>query len=112
MEAVRTRTRDVVTRYKGRFKHWDVVNEMLHFNYFENVTKNPDFSASVYRDTKLWDPSVLTFVNDYNVVETYDQYATADLYLRVMSLLFFITSVLNHHNQFCLMSFFPADRSD
>lgn len=86
VDAVRNRVRDVVSRYKGRFLHWDVVNEMLHGSYFEEATGDPNFAAKIYALVKEIDPKVLTFVNDYNVIEQpFDPSSTPEVYIRVSS---------------------------
>lgn len=63
-----------VTRYKGKVRSWDVVNEA-----FEDGTGNlrnsvflqrmgPSFIEKCYQWTKEADPNVLIFYNDYNMV--------------------------------------------
>lgn len=71
LNAVIKRVHDSVGRYKGQFQHWDVNNEYLHGQYFEEALKDPNFSASMFRLTQRLDPKVLKFVNDYNIIEYY-----------------------------------------
>lgn len=80
-DAVSARLNGLVSRYAGRFKHWDVNNEMLHGNYYES-TLGPDASASMFKTAKALDPPAKLFVNDFNVVEACgDQRATPEAYL-------------------------------
>jgi len=34
--AVNRRIKSLMTRYRGEFVHWDVSNEMLHFDFYES----------------------------------------------------------------------------
>lgn len=69
--AVNQRVDEVVLRYKGKMAHWDVVNEGLHGKFFDYRLKDKNFTANVYRRVARLDPSVVKFVNDYNVIEYY-----------------------------------------
>lgn len=74
----------VVKRYKGKYKHWDVLNEMLHGSFYEERLENKNFAGGLFRKVKNLDPNVKLFLNDYNVVEYYnDQEATPETYLEV-----------------------------
>ena len=63
-----------VTRYKGKVKSWDVVNEA--FEDVGGVLRNSvfrqkmgdDYIEKCYRWTREADPDVLIFYNDYNMV--------------------------------------------
>ena len=70
--AVSKRVRDVVGRYKGRVIHWDVVNEALHGPYMEEKLNDRNFQASMFRLVDQVDPIVQKFINDYNVIEYYN----------------------------------------
>lgn len=52
----------------GRVEHWDVNNEMLHGDYFENTFHDADYSKKVFKTVHQLDPSVTLFLNDFNVV--------------------------------------------
>ncbi|KAL5855316.1 hypothetical protein ACOSQ4_005118 [Xanthoceras sorbifolium] len=67
-EAAATRINSVTSRYAGQLIHWDVMNENLHFSFYEdNLGKNA--SAEFYRTAQLLDPSTTMFLNEYNTIE-------------------------------------------
>ncbi|KAF3326324.1 Endo-1,4-beta-xylanase C [Carex littledalei] len=81
-EAVTKRINSVVNRYKGKVIHWDVVNENVHFNFFENKL-SPDASVKIFQEVQKLDPNVLLFMNDFNTLEVPgDPNATPDRYLK------------------------------
>ncbi|XP_056163514.1 endo-1,4-beta-xylanase 5-like isoform X1 [Syzygium oleosum] len=66
--AAERRINSVVSRYAGELIAWDVVNENLHFRFFEdNLGEN---ASSIYYSTayKL-DPTPRMFLNEYNTIE-------------------------------------------
>lgn len=80
-QAVFSRLQSVVSRYAGRFKHWDVNNEMLHGNFFRSRLGGL-VRAAMFRKTAALDPAAKLFVNDFNVVESCgDALATPETYL-------------------------------
>ncbi|CAI9113564.1 OLC1v1014189C1 [Oldenlandia corymbosa var. corymbosa] len=62
------RVQSVVSRYKGRLIHWDVMNENLHFNFFENKL-GPSASTTFFQKSRQIDPTAIPFLNDYNTIE-------------------------------------------
>ncbi|XP_021745750.1 uncharacterized protein LOC110711639 [Chenopodium quinoa] len=65
---VEKRLKSVVLRYKGRLIHWDVMNENLHFRFYENkLGKNA--SAEIYARTYELDQKPILFMNDYSTIE-------------------------------------------
>lgn len=63
---------NVVTRFKGRLFHWDVVNEVvndagtaLRESVFSN-TLGEEFIAIAFRAARKADPSAKLYINDYN----------------------------------------------
>ncbi|KAL3730250.1 hypothetical protein ACJRO7_027283 [Eucalyptus globulus] len=67
-KAAEKRINSAVSRYAGQLIAWDVVNENLHFSFFEdNLGKN---ASSIYYSTayKL-DPTPRMFLNEYNTIE-------------------------------------------
>ncbi len=82
-----TRIDDMVTRYKGKVKHWDAVNEVVHFttdNDGAREVKTPGLLATwtgktgnggaevfnwILDQTRAIDPTVKLCVNEYNVIE-------------------------------------------
>ncbi|KAF8019915.1 hypothetical protein BT93_G0567 [Corymbia citriodora subsp. variegata] len=67
-KAAEKRINSVVSRYAGELIAWDVMNENLHFSFFEdNLGEN---ASSLYYSTayKL-DPTARMFLNEYNTIE-------------------------------------------
>ncbi|XP_010673245.2 endo-1,4-beta-xylanase 5-like isoform X1 [Beta vulgaris subsp. vulgaris] len=72
---VEKRLKSVVSRYKGRLIHWDVMNENLHFSYFEDkLGKNA--SAEIFSRTYELDQKPILFMNDYNTIEVSEDEAS------------------------------------
>ncbi|EEC74704.1 hypothetical protein OsI_10420 [Oryza sativa Indica Group] len=67
-EAMAKRLKDIVTRYAGKVIHWDVVNENLHFNFFEGKL-GKDASAEIFRDVAKLDSKPILFMNEFNTIE-------------------------------------------
>lgn len=55
-------------RYKGQLFHWDVLNENLHFNFFESKL-GPRAPLTFYVEANKIDPSTTPFLNEYNTIE-------------------------------------------
>ncbi|KAK7258049.1 hypothetical protein RIF29_32449 [Crotalaria pallida] len=66
--AVVKRLQSVVARYKGQLIGWDVVNENMHFSFFESKL-GQQFSSQVFRVVHKIDPRVTLFLNEYNTIE-------------------------------------------
>ena len=64
---VEERLASVVPRFRGKFLHWDVNNEMLDGDFFRRRLGS-DIEPYMFRRTKELDPAVLTFVNDYSII--------------------------------------------
>ncbi|XP_051132505.1 endo-1,4-beta-xylanase 5-like [Andrographis paniculata] len=67
-KAANNRLNSVVGRYKGQLIHWDVLNENLHFDYFEGKLGR-NSAAKFYKMTKKIDGKAIPFLNDYNTIE-------------------------------------------
>ncbi|KAL3641196.1 hypothetical protein CASFOL_016164 [Castilleja foliolosa] len=67
--AANKRTHSVVSRYKGRLIHWDVVNENMHYNFFETQLGKPSASTYFYQTANQIDPNALLFLNEFNTIE-------------------------------------------
>ena len=81
-EAVENRTKSVVLRYKGRLIAWDVMNENLHFRFYEDRL-GENASAEVYAMTYELDQSPVLFMNEYNTIEySEDEYSIPAKYAR------------------------------
>ncbi|XP_027355480.1 endo-1,4-beta-xylanase 5-like [Abrus precatorius] len=66
--AVERRLRSVVSRYRGQVIAWDVVNENLHFSFFESKL-GLNFSARMFNEAHYIDGQATLFLNEYNTVE-------------------------------------------
>ncbi|KAK8966464.1 hypothetical protein KSP40_PGU001224 [Platanthera guangdongensis] len=66
--AVSSRIESLLSRYKGDFVHWDVSNEMLHFDFYERRL-GPNASDEFFAAAQKADPLATLFMNDFNVVE-------------------------------------------
>ncbi|CAN4112092.1 unnamed protein product [Withania somnifera] len=62
------RLRSVIKKYKGQVIHWDVMNENLHFNFFESKL-GPTASSTYFRLASYFDNETRLFLNDYNTIE-------------------------------------------
>ncbi|CAD6202529.1 unnamed protein product [Miscanthus lutarioriparius] len=67
-QATARRIKSVMSRYAGQVIAWDVVNENLHFNFFENKF-GWDASAEFYRKAHQLDAQALMSMNEYNTLE-------------------------------------------
>ncbi|KAG5047815.1 hypothetical protein JHK85_008918 [Glycine max] len=79
--AVNSRIHSLMSQYKDEFIHWDVSNEMLHFNFYEERL-GPDATLHFFETAHESDPLATLFMNDFNVVETCsDVKSTVDAYI-------------------------------
>lgn len=86
MAAVQNRLTGLLTRYKGKFRHYDVNNEMLHGSYYQDHL-GKDIRANMFKTANKLDPSALLFVNDYHVEDGNDPRSSPEKYIeQVLSL--------------------------
>ncbi|XP_061978777.1 endo-1,4-beta-xylanase 5-like isoform X2 [Populus nigra] len=79
--AVSFRIQSLMSKYKEEFIHWDVSNEMLHFDFYEERL-GPDATLHFYKTAHEADPLASLFLNEFNVVETCtDVNTTVDTYI-------------------------------
>ncbi|XP_077246246.1 glycosyl hydrolase family 10 protein isoform X2 [Tasmannia lanceolata] len=79
--AVNSRIESLMSKYKEEFVNWDVSNEMLHFNFYEERL-GPNASLSFFETAQQSDPRATLFMNDFNVIETCaDVNSTVDTYI-------------------------------
>jgi GH35 family endo-1,4-beta-xylanase len=80
--AVNGRIQSLMTRYRGEFAHWDVNNEMLHYNFYEQRL-GPNASMEFFSVAQEADPLATLFMNEFNVIETCDDpFSTVDTYVQ------------------------------
>lgn len=66
-QTLKARALDIGTRYKGRFAQYDLNNEMIHGNYYQDR-----LGPGITRDMASWvrqgDPNAVLFLNDYDIL--------------------------------------------
>ncbi|XP_050366037.1 endo-1,4-beta-xylanase 5 [Argentina anserina] len=79
--AVSSRIQSLMSKYKEEFIHWDVSNEMLHFDFYEKKL-GPNATLDFFQTAHKSDPLATLFMNEFNVVETCtDVNSTVDTYV-------------------------------
>jgi endo-1,4-beta-xylanase len=66
-DTLRARALDVATRYRGRFAEYDLNNEMLHANYYEQRL-GPDITKDMAAWVRQGDPRAVLCLNDYDIL--------------------------------------------
>ncbi|XP_022149135.1 uncharacterized protein LOC111017628 [Momordica charantia] len=75
-KAAKRRINSVVKRYSGKFIHWDVMNENVHFRFFEDKL-GENATAKYFKRTHKLDKNTILFMNEYNTMENvYEKTAT------------------------------------
>ena len=64
---LQNRAETVTARYKGRFAEYDLNNEMIHGNYYEDRL-GPDITKLMAQWAHNGDPDAKLFVNDYDIL--------------------------------------------
>ncbi|PNX75545.1 endo-1,4-beta-xylanase A-like protein, partial [Trifolium pratense] len=67
-EAAAKRMNSVVSRYNGQLIAWDVMNENIHYHFYEDKI-GVNASAEYYSSAYHLDPKATMFVNEYNTIE-------------------------------------------
>lgn len=76
-KTLRVRAEDIGSRYKGRFAHYDLNNEMIHKNYYAE-----QLGEGITLEMANWvmneDPEAKLFLNDYDILtgNRLDQFVT------------------------------------
>jgi len=65
--ALQQRGRSIAARYRGRFAEYDLNNEMIHANYYEQRL-GPESTKQMALWVKDGDPDAKLFVNDYDIL--------------------------------------------
>ncbi|CAN6685330.1 unnamed protein product [Malus baccata var. baccata] len=79
--AVNSRIQSLMSKYREEFVHWDVSNEMLHFDFYEQKL-GPNATLHFFETAHKSDPLATLFMNDFNVLETCsDVNSTVDSYI-------------------------------
>ncbi|XVE55689.1 hypothetical protein DITRI_Ditri03aG0178600 [Diplodiscus trichospermus] len=80
MTAVQNRLTGLLTRYKGKFRHYDVNNEMMHGSFYQDRL-GKDIRPNMFKTANQLDPSVTLFVNDYHVEDGCDTRSCPEKYI-------------------------------
>lgn len=67
LQEVRMRARTVAGRYQDRFAEYDLNNEMIHGNYYEERL-GPDITRKMAGWVKEIDPDAVLYLNDYDIL--------------------------------------------
>ncbi|EXB66912.1 Endo-1,4-beta-xylanase A [Morus notabilis] len=79
--AVQNRLTSLLKRYTGKFKHYDVNNEMLHGSFYQDRL-GKDIRANMFKLANQLDSSPLLFVNDYHVEDGCDTRSCPEKYIQ------------------------------
>ncbi|HOB83030.1 MAG TPA: endo-1,4-beta-xylanase [Bacteroidales bacterium] len=66
-ETLRKRAETVTSRYKGRFAEYDLNNEMIHGNYYEDRL-GPEITKQMAQWAHNGDPEAKLWLNDYDIL--------------------------------------------
>jgi len=66
-EALKARALDVGKRYRGRFAEYDLNNEMIHGNYYEERL-GKDITRQMANWVREGDPKAVLYLNDYDIL--------------------------------------------
>ncbi|KAJ4964564.1 hypothetical protein NE237_016413 [Protea cynaroides] len=80
MTAVQNRLTGLLTRYKDKFRQYDVNNEMLHGSFYQDRL-GKDVRAYMFSTAHQLDPSATLFVNDYHVEDGCDTRSSPEKYI-------------------------------
>jgi len=67
MQTLQNRAETITSRYKGRFAEYDLNNEMIHGNYYEERL-GPDITKLMAQWAHNGDPDSKLFLNDYDIL--------------------------------------------
>ena len=66
-QTLKNRAETITARYKGRFAEFDLNNEMVHGNYYEDRLGS-DITKKMAEWARIGDPNVRLFLNDYDIL--------------------------------------------
>jgi endo-1,4-beta-xylanase len=66
-KTLQNRAETITKRYKGRFAEYDLNNEMIHGNYYEERL-GPDITKQMAQWAHSGDPDAKLFLNDYDIL--------------------------------------------
>ncbi|CAN8305682.1 unnamed protein product [Cochlearia groenlandica] len=81
--AVENRVTDLLTRYNGKFRHYDVNNEMLHGSFYRDRLGS-DARAKMFKTAHELDPSATLFLNEYHIEDGFDSRSSPEKYIKLV----------------------------
>uniref|UniRef100_A0A803NHZ0 GH10 domain-containing protein n=2 Tax=Cannabis sativa TaxID=3483 RepID=A0A803NHZ0_CANSA len=81
LTAVQNRLSSLLTRYKSKFRHYDVNNEMLHGSFYQDHL-GKEIRSNMFKTANQLDPSAQLFVNDYHVEDGCDTRSSPEKYIQ------------------------------
>lgn len=66
-EVVKNHAAEVARKYRGRFAEYDLNNEMVHGNFYEQRL-GPDITKQMADSMRAEDPNAVLFLNDYDML--------------------------------------------
>ncbi len=66
-DVIRERALDIGRRFRGRFAEYDLNNEMIHGNYYEERL-GPDITRQMAQWVRQEDPHAALYLNDYDIL--------------------------------------------
>ena len=66
-QTIKNRAETITSRYKGRFVEYDLNNEMIHGNYYEDRL-GPDITRLMAEWAHNGDPEAKLYLNDYDIL--------------------------------------------
>ena len=66
-EVLKARAMDIGKRYRGRFAEYDLNNEMIHGNYYEERL-GPDITLQMANWVRQGDAEAVLYLNDYDIL--------------------------------------------
>jgi endo-1,4-beta-xylanase len=67
IKTLRNRAETLTSRYKGRFAEYDLNNEMIHGNYYEDRL-GPDITRMMVQWARNGDPEIKLFMNEFDIL--------------------------------------------
>lgn len=67
LQTLQNRAEDIATKYKGRFVQYDLNNEMIHGNFYDERL-GPDITKKMVEWVHENDPDAQLFLNDYDIL--------------------------------------------
>ncbi|XP_046549642.1 anti-sigma-I factor RsgI6-like [Haliotis rubra] len=70
IQAMMMRGKNVTSRTLGKLEHWDVNNENVHGNFYEEATGHVNITMDIFSEVRSMDPKPKLFLNDFAIVNS------------------------------------------